>query len=99
MALYLGNNAMGDTGITALADGLRFARGLQKLHVNDNEVIHEQKIATISLGFYRLSVCRKVSVGWLHLPADWTYPMRVSPSSHQFCQEIFPILRCGSSSL
>lgn len=38
MALYLGNNAMGDKGIAALADGLRHARGLQKLHVNDNEV-------------------------------------------------------------
>lgn len=39
VALHLGNNAMGDKGITALADGLRHARGLQKLHLNDNEVI------------------------------------------------------------
>ncbi|CAN0155658.1 unnamed protein product [Scytosiphon promiscuus] len=35
--LYLGNNAMGDKGVTLLADGLRHARGLQKLHLNDNE--------------------------------------------------------------
>lgn len=37
VALHLGNNAMGDKGITALAEGLRHARGLQKLHLNDNE--------------------------------------------------------------
>lgn len=37
VALHLGNNAIGDKGITALADGLRHARGLQKLHLNDNE--------------------------------------------------------------
>lgn len=42
MALYLGNNAMGDKGINALAEGLRFARGLQRLHVNDNEVNHKE---------------------------------------------------------
>lgn len=38
VALYLGNNAMGDKGVTFLADGLKHARGLQKLHLNDNEV-------------------------------------------------------------
>lgn len=37
VALHLGNNAIGDKGIVALADGLRHARGLQKLHLNDNE--------------------------------------------------------------
>eukprot|EP00903_Cladosiphon_okamuranus_P014760 g13677.t1 len=37
VALHLGNNAMGDKGITALTDGLKHARGLQKLHLNDNE--------------------------------------------------------------
>lgn len=37
VALHLGNNAMGDKGITVLADGLKHARGLQKLHLNDNE--------------------------------------------------------------
>lgn len=45
VALYLGNNAMGDQGITALADGLACARGLQKLHLNDNEV--SQKLCTL----------------------------------------------------
>lgn len=38
MALYLGNNAMGDQGVASLADGLSHARGLQILHLNDNEV-------------------------------------------------------------
>lgn len=28
---------MGDAGVTSLADGLGHARGLQKLHLNDNE--------------------------------------------------------------
>lgn len=37
MALFLGNNAIGDKGAEALADGLRHARGLQELHLNDNE--------------------------------------------------------------
>lgn len=38
VALFLGNNALGDNGVTALASGLAHAGGLQELHLNDNEV-------------------------------------------------------------
>lgn len=36
--LFLGNNAIGDEGVTTLADSLTHARGLQELYLNDNEV-------------------------------------------------------------
>ena len=36
-ALYLGNNAIGDEGVACMADGLSHARGLQELHLNNNE--------------------------------------------------------------
>ncbi|CAM9692841.1 unnamed protein product, partial [Hapterophycus canaliculatus] len=51
VALYLGNNAMGDKGVTFLADGLSHARGLQKLHLNDNEA----RIEITDVGCHRLA--------------------------------------------
>ncbi|CAM9585290.1 unnamed protein product, partial [Laminaria digitata] len=37
VALYLGGNAIGDEGVASMAGGLTHARGLQKLHLNNNE--------------------------------------------------------------
>lgn len=52
VALYLGNNSMGDKGVTSLADGLRHARGLQTLHLNDNEASSETCNALRSFSSY-----------------------------------------------
>lgn len=66
VALHLGNNALGDKGLTSLADGLRHARGLQKLHLNDNEV----RCGRQHLGHVDGYICHKPRYAGLALNKD-----------------------------